>query len=56
MDPAIAKSLFDAQVRTAIQIIAGATALTLLAVEAAINAILDIIRGALNEAIGFVLL
>jgi hypothetical protein len=55
MDPAIAKSLFDAQVRTAVQIIAGATALTLLAVEAAINAIIDVIRGALNQAIGFVL-
>ena len=55
MHPALAKSLFDAQIRTAVQIIAGATALTVLAVEAAINAILEIIADALNEAIGFVL-
>jgi len=55
MHPALAKSLFDAQVRTAVQIIAGATALTLLAVEAAINAVIDAIRTALNDAIGFVL-
>ena len=56
MHPAVAKSLFDAQVRTAIQIIAGATALTILAVEAAINAILDVIKEALNGAIGFALI
>ena len=53
MSRAIAKSLFDAQVRTAVQIIAGATALTLLAVEAAINAVLQVIAGALNTALGF---
>lgn len=55
MHPAIAKSLFDAQVRTAIQIIAGTTALTILAVEAAINAMFDVLREVLNDTIGFVL-
>jgi len=55
LHPQLAKSLFDAQVRTAIQIIAGSTILTLLAVEAAINAVLDVIRETVNGAIGFVL-
>lgn len=56
MHPAVAKSLFRAQVRTAIQIIAGSTALTVLAVESAINAMLEIVKEALNTSIGFALL
>ena len=55
MHPQLAKTLFDAQVRTAIQIIVGATALTILAVEAAINAVLDVIRDTVNSTLGFVL-
>ena len=55
LDPDLAKILFDSQKRTAIQIIAGATALTILAVEAAINAVLDVIRDAVNTGLGFAL-
>ena len=55
LHPELTKSLFDAQVRTAIQIIAGSTVLALLAVEAAIIAVLDVIRVTVSGAIGFVL-
>lgn len=56
LDPRLAAILFESQKRTAIQAIAGATALTVLAVEAAINAVLNVIRNAVNTALGFALL
>ena len=55
LDPELAKILFESQKRTAIQLIAGATALTILAVEAAINAVLAVVRNAVNTALGFTL-
>ncbi len=56
LDPAIAKLQFKAQVNTAVQVLAGVTTLTLLAVEAAINAVLDVIKAAVDTAIGFPLI
>jgi hypothetical protein len=56
LDAALARILFDAQKRTAIQAIAGFTALALLAVEAAVNAALGAIQSAVNSALGFALL
>ncbi len=53
LDHELAKMLFESQKRTAIQIIAGTTALTILAVEAAINAVLAVIRDTVNTALGF---
>jgi len=54
--PAGAKALLDMQVKASLGIIAGMTELTLLAVQTAINAILDAVRGVVNGAIGFGLL
>jgi hypothetical protein len=50
-----AKALFDMQVKASIGVIAGMTEMTLLAVQTAINAILNAIRGFVNGAIGFAL-
>ncbi len=55
LDHDLAKILFESQKRTAVQIIAGTTALTVLAVEAAINAVLDVIRDTVNTTLGFAL-
>jgi hypothetical protein len=56
LDPKLTGILFESQKRTAVQAIAGATALTLLAVEAAFNAVLSAVRDAVNAALGFTLL
>lgn len=56
LDHELARILVEAQKRTAIQIIAGATMLTILAVEAAINAVLAVIRDTVNTTLGFALL
>jgi hypothetical protein len=56
LDIELAKILLDSQKRTAVQAIAGATALSVLAAEAAINAALDTVRNAVNAAVGFTLL
>lgn len=55
LDQELARLLFRMQQNVAIQIIAGLTTLTLLAVEAAINAALAVIREAVSSALGFVL-
>src|SRR5207253_192836 len=51
--PEGAKALFDMQVKASIGLIAGMTEMTLLAVQTAINAILNAVRGFVNGAIGF---
>lgn len=51
-----AKALLDMQVKASIGVIVAMTTLTLLAVQDAINAILDAVRGFVNGAIGFALL
>jgi len=51
-----AKALLDMQVKASIGVIVAMTTLTLLAVQDAINAILDAVRGLVNGAIGFALL
>jgi hypothetical protein len=56
LDSSLAGILLESQKRTAVQAIAAATALTLLAVEAAFNAVLAAVRDAVNAAIGFTLL
>lgn len=56
LDTGLARILLDSQKRTAVQAIAGATALTVLAAEAAINAALDAVRSAVNATVGFTLL
>lgn len=50
------KLLLTMQVNTATAVIAGATTLVLLAVEAAINAVLQTIKDAVNNALGIPLL
>jgi len=54
--PAGAKALLDMQVKASIGVIVAMTTLTLLAVQDAINAILDAVRSLVNGAIGFALL
>ncbi|HUF71397.1 MAG TPA: hypothetical protein VMR74_00715 [Gammaproteobacteria bacterium] len=56
LDPELARILFDSQKRTTIQAIAGTAALAILAVEAAVNSVLEVIRNAVNTALGFTLL
>lgn len=56
LQPELARLLFTMQKNTAVQVLTGVTELTLLAVEAAINAALAVIREAVNTALGFVLL
>jgi hypothetical protein len=51
-----AKILLAAQRNTAVQLLVGLTTLTLLAVEAAINAVLGVIRDTVNTALGGLLL
>jgi hypothetical protein len=53
--PEGAKALFDMQVKASIGVIAGMTEMTMLAVQTAINAILNAVRGLVNGAIGFAL-
>ena len=54
--PAGAKALFDMQVKASLGVLAGMTELTLLAVQNAINRILDAIRSAVNGALPFPLI
>jgi len=54
-DLATGKMLLAMQINLAAAAIAGATTLVLLAVEAAINAVLDVIRDFVNAALGFAL-
>ena len=56
LDAELAKTLLAMQKNVAIQIIAGATTLTLLAVESAINAVFDVIKSTVNAALGITLL
>ena len=51
--PGGAKALFDMQVKASLGVIAGMTELTLLAVQTAINRILEAIRGLVGQAIPF---
>ena len=55
-DLATGKMLLAMQVNLATSAIAGATTLTMLAVEAAINAVLAVIKGAVNSALKMALL
>ena len=55
-DLSTAKLLTAMQVNTATAAIAGATTLVMLAVEAAINAVLAVIKGTVNAAVGAALL
>jgi hypothetical protein len=54
--PAGAKALFDMQVNATVGVIVAMTILTLLDVQAAINAILQAVKGIVNKAIGFTLI
>ena len=54
--PAGAKALFDMQMKASLAVIAGMTELTMLAVQQAMNAILDAVRGMVNAALPFPLL
>ena len=53
--PEGAKALFDMQVKATIGVLAGMTEMTMLAVQTAINAILNAVRGLVNGALGFAL-
>ena len=54
--PEGAKALFEMQVKASIGVIVAMTSLVMLAVQDAINAILDTVRGFVNGAIGFPLI
>jgi len=54
--PAGARALFDMQVKAAIGVIVAMTQLTLLAVQTALNAILDAVRDFVRAAVPFPLL
>lgn len=54
--PAGARALLDLQVKATVGVIVAMTSLTLLAVQDAINAILDAVKGMVNGAIGLPLL
>lgn len=51
-----AKVLLNMQITASVGVIVAMTSLTLIAVQTAINAILDSIKTAVNQAIGFVLI
>jgi hypothetical protein len=51
--PAGAKALFDMQIKASLGVLAGMTELTLLAVQNAINRILDAIRSMVSAALPF---
>lgn len=54
--PQGSKALLDMQIRASIGVIAAMTTLTLLAVQTAINQIVDAVKAVVNQAIGFALL
>jgi hypothetical protein len=54
--PDAAKALMDMQVRASVGVIVGMTALTLLAIQSAINQILQAIKTAVNTALQFALI
>jgi hypothetical protein len=56
LDQQIATHLFNMQKNTAVMIIAGLTTLTVLSVEAAINAVFAVVRETVNTAVGFALI
>lgn len=55
LDPRIASHLFAMQKNTAVMVLAGLTTLTVLAVEAAVNAVLAVLGETVNRALGFAL-
>ena len=51
-----ARALLDMQVRASVGVIVAMTSLVLLDVQNAINAILQVVKGVVNQAVGFALI
>ena len=51
-----ARALLDMQVRASVGVIVAMTSLVLLDVQAALNAILQAVKGVVNQAVGFALI